>query len=91
MTPVVCTLDGRNRAIAIAESLATVIAAIRITGWRSYFILKTQNSVLIDSALIGVAIRIARLAFVGVYVVFVSRGTAEWPARVDRVRCPVGR
>ena len=32
-----------------------------------------------------VAIRIARLAFIG--VVFVPRGTAEWPARVDRFRC----
>ena len=30
------------------------------------------------------AIRIARLAFVG--AVFVPRGTAEWPARVDCVR-----
>ena len=30
------------------------------------------------------AIRIARLAFAG--VVFVPRGPAEWPARVDRVR-----
>ena len=30
------------------------------------------------------AIQIARLAFVG--VVFAPRGTAEWPARVDRVR-----
>ena len=31
-------LDGRNRAIAIAESLARVIAAIRIASesWRSY-------------------------------------------------------
>ena len=31
-----------------------------------------------------VAIRIARLAFVG--LVFVPSGTAEWPARVDRIR-----
>ena len=29
-------------------------------------------------------VRIARLAFAG--VVFVPRGAAEWPARVDRVR-----
>ena len=31
-----------------------------------------------------VAIRVARLVFIR--VVFVPRGTAEWPARVDRVR-----
>ena len=38
-------LDGRNRARVIAESLARVIAAIRITSvrWRSYLPLKTQN------------------------------------------------
>ena len=30
------------------------------------------------------AIRVARLALIR--VVFVPRGTAEWPARVDRVR-----
>ena len=36
------TLDGRNRAIVIAESLARVIAAIRITSvhWQSYLPLK---------------------------------------------------
>ena len=34
----VISLDGRNRAIVITESLARVIAAIRITSvrWRSY-------------------------------------------------------
>ena len=32
------------------------------------------------------AIRIARLAFAGPGVVFIPRGPAEWPARVDRVR-----
>ena len=39
------SLDGRNRAIVIAESLARVIAAIRITsvGWRSYLLLKHRN------------------------------------------------
>ena len=41
-----CTsLDGRNRAIVIAESLARVIAAIRITSvcWRSYLFLKFKG------------------------------------------------
>ena len=44
------TLDGRNRARVIAESLARVIAAIWITSvrWRSYLPLKTQNLVLVD-------------------------------------------
>ena len=48
-------LDGRNRAIVIAESLARVIAAIRITSacWRSYLALKTQNLVLIDPAFVA--------------------------------------
>ena len=46
------TLDGRNRARVIAESLARVIAAIQITSvrWRSYLPLKTQNLVLVDPA-----------------------------------------
>ena len=45
-------LDGRNRAIVIAESLARVIAAIRITSVRrqSYVPLETQNLVLVDPA-----------------------------------------
>ena len=49
-------LDGRNRAIVIAESLARVIAAIRITSvhWRSYLPLKTQNVVLVDLAFVVV-------------------------------------
>ena len=36
------SLDGRNRARVIAESLARIIAAIRITSvrWRSYLPLK---------------------------------------------------
>ena len=44
---IVADLDGRNRARAIADSLARVIAAIRITSvrWRSYLPLKTQNLV----------------------------------------------
>ena len=38
-------LDGRNRATVIAESLARVIAATRITGvrWRSYLPPKHRN------------------------------------------------
>ena len=48
-------LDGRNRAIVIAESLARVIAAIRITSirWRSYLPMKTQTLVLIDPAFVA--------------------------------------
>ena len=48
-------LDGRNHARAIAESLARVIAAIRITSvrWRSYLPLKTQNLVLVDPAFVA--------------------------------------
>ena len=67
---------GGNRAIVLAESLARVIAAIRIASirWRSYLPLKTQNLVLVDPAFVTLAIRIARLAFVG--VVFVPRGPA---------------
>ena len=39
------TLDGRNHAIVIAESLARVIAAIRIASvrWRSYLSPKHRN------------------------------------------------
>ena len=38
-------LDGRNRAVVIAESLARVIAAIRIASarWRSYLYSKLRN------------------------------------------------
>ena len=38
-------LDGRNRAIVIAESLARVIVAIRIASvrWRSYLTPKHRN------------------------------------------------
>ena len=51
----VSPLDGRNRAMVIAESLARVIAAIRITSvrWRSYLPLKTQKLVLIDPAFVA--------------------------------------
>ena len=74
-------LDGRNRAIVVAESLARVIVAIRIASvrWRSYLPPKHSHRPCVRCA----AIRIARLAFIR--VVFIPRGTAEWPARVDRV------
>ena len=40
------SLDGRNRAIVIAESLARVIATIRITSvrWRSYLLLENKEN-----------------------------------------------
>ena len=49
------TLDGRNRARVTAESLARVIAAIRITSvhWRSYLPQKTQTLVLVDPAFVA--------------------------------------
>ena len=78
------TLDGRNRAIVIAESLARVIAAIRPTSVRSnlavIFHLKNTELGPRRPCVRCAAIRIVRLAFVG--VVFVPRGTAEWLARV---------
>ena len=79
------SLDGRNRAVVIAESLARVIAAIRIASahWSSYLPPNTgfgPHRLCVRCA----AIRIARLAFIG--VVFVPHGTAEWPVRVGRVR-----
>ena len=71
--------------LIIAESLARVIAAIRIASvrWSSYL---RQNTGFgpYRPCVRCAAIRIARLAFIG--VVFVPRGTAEWPARVGRVR-----
>ena len=73
----ICNLDGRNRAIGIAESLARAIAAIRIS-------LQTTEISPHRPCVRCVAIRIAWLAFIR--VVFVPRGTAEWPARVDRAR-----
>ena len=75
-------LDGRNRARVIAEALARVIAALWIASvrWRSYLTEFWPRRPCVRC----IAIRIARLAFVG--VVFVPRGLAEWPARVNRVR-----
>ena len=84
-TPGFKHLDGRNRAIIIAESLARVVAAIRITSvrWRSYLSPKHIDFGPRRLCIRCAAIRIARLAFVG--VVFVPRGSAEWLARVDSV------
>ena len=49
------TLWWANRARVLTESLARLIAAIRITSvrWRSYLPLKTQNLVLVDPAFVA--------------------------------------
>ena len=80
------SLDGRNRAIVTAESLARVFAVIRITSvrWRSYLPHKNTEFGPCRPCVRCTAIRIAQLVFVG--VVFIPRGTAEWLARVDCVR-----
>ena len=78
-------LDGRNRAIVIAESLARVIAAIRIASvrWRSYLPRKHRNE---SAQTLPSLCRDSNRA-IGVHALtFVPGGTAEWPARVDRVR-----
>ena len=78
-------LDGRSRAIVIAESLARVIAAIQITSvcWRSH-LPKITDIGPHRPCIRCVAIRVVRLAFVR--VTFVQCGIAEWPVRVDSVR-----
>ena len=80
------SLDGRNRAIVIAESLARVIIAIRIASvrWWSYLPPKHRITNPHRARVRCAAIQIARLAFTR--LTFVPRGTAEWLARVDRVR-----
>ena len=82
----VSILDGRNRARVIAESLARVVAAIRITSvrWRLHVSPKDIEFGPRRPCVRCIAIRIARLAFV--CVVFVPSGPVEWLARVDRVR-----
>ena len=77
------SLDGRNRAIAIAASLARVIAAIRIASvrWRSYLPRKHRISPHRPCVRCA-AIRIARLAIT--HLAFAPCGTAVWLARVDR-------
>ena len=82
-----CTLDGRNHAIVIAESLARVIAAIRIASVHESSCLPPPQNTGFGPhrpCVRCVAIRIARLAFI--HITFVPRGIAEWLARVDRVR-----
>ena len=71
-------LDGRNRAIVIAESLARAIAAIRMASVRWPEISPHRPCVRCA------AIRIARLALNR--LTFVPHGTAGWLAGVDRVR-----
>ena len=75
----------RNRAIVIAESLARVIAAIRIASarWRSYLPQNTEISPHRPCVRCA-AIRIAPLAFIR--ATFVPRGIAKNGLRVDRVR-----
>ena len=80
-------LGGQNRAIVIAsDSSYGVITTVRITSvrWWSYVSPKTQKWFLIDPGVQCSAVRITRLAFS--HAAFASRRTAEWPARVDRVR-----
>ena len=81
-------LDGRNRASVIAESLARVIAAIRITSirWRSYLTLITQSLVLVGPAFVALRFESRDWPFLGCSTVFVPLGPAAWPARADRVR-----
>ena len=65
MTQRLFNLDGRNRAIVIAESLARVITVIRITSvcWRSYLLPKHRVSPH-GPCVRCAAIRIVRLAFI---------------------------
>ena len=79
------SLDLRNSVIVIAESLAIVIAAIRIT---SAVIArpKTQEVILTDLA--SVVLRLESRDWQSLVQrsdAFVPHGTAEWLARVDRV------
>ena len=85
---VIFGLDGRNRAIVIAGSLARLIAAIRITSVRrSLADVSPSTNTEVSShgrCVRCAAIRITQLRFI--HATFVPRGFAEWPARVDRVR-----
>ena len=79
------TLDGRTRAIVVAESLARVIAAIRVTSvrWQSYLLPKHRHGPHMRCVRC-VAISIARSAFI--CTTFVPRVIASSLARVDRAR-----
>ena len=78
------TLYGRNRAIVITKSPARVVAAIQITSvrWQSYLLLINTEFGPRRPCVRCTAVRITRLAFIG--VVFVPRGLAVWPVRVDQ-------
>ena len=81
----VISLDGRNRAIVIAESLRESSPRFESLAFLGCHISPKNTEIGPRRPYVRcTAIQIARLAFVG--VVFVPRGTAEWPARVDRVR-----
>ena len=79
-------LDGAKSRKSYRRIARRVIAAIRITSvrWRSFLPLKTQNLVLVDPAFVALRFELRDLVFIG--VVFVPRGPAKWPARVDSVR-----
>ena len=68
------SLDGRNRWIVIAEPLARVIAETLVTTCVGSQISPPQKNTEVGPH------RPIRLAFV-------PHGIAEWPAKVDRVRC----
>ena len=80
------SLDGRNRAIVIAESLARVIAAIRFTIAFVVCHLSLQNTEISPHRpfVCCAAIGVTRLACIR--VTSVPQATAEWLERVDRVR-----
>ena len=79
------TLDGQNRAIVIAESLARVIAAIRIAAFVGGHISLDNTEISPHRPCVRcAAIQIARLAFID--LTFVPHGTVEWLATIDRVR-----
>ena len=81
------SLDGQNRVIVIAESLARAVPAIRITSahWLSYLPPTTEIGPHRHRPCVCcVAIGIAPLAFTR--ITFVPRSIEEWPARVHRGR-----
>ena len=79
-------LDGRHRAIVVAESLA------RVTTLRFESLAFVGGHISLENTEMSPhrpcvrcpAIQIARLAFI--HVTVVPHRTAEWLARVDRVR-----
>ena len=83
----VLILHGRNRSIVIAESLARVIAAIRIASvrWRSYLPPKQRiwSSQTLRSLCCGLNRAIGVRSF---NIRSTWNKSAEWLARADRVR-----